>query len=544
MSDSSTILDSLAPSAPIVNRRQWSFFERHGLLLVGVSPVVANLIGSLFNILFNHTQIEPFLSPAQLDRFHACWQVYNVVVYPLAILCWMLPLWWLRPVHRALLRGDPVDTQQLLTAQRYVVNLPWWFTAIACVGWLSCIPVFPAALNSLEEPLRMEVVYQLIASFVTASLIAITHSFFAVEISSEKALFPVFFRTENPAHTPGAYPLGILGHGMFWVISAVISPLLSVMLLILIPNATNKLPWFVVAVVAVAIAYGITTGWMIAKKYAVPVRQLRKAAMRISEDDLQVRVNLLRADDFGPLIEGFNSMVEGLREKEHLQETFGCHVGKEAARQILQEGGDELFGKELTISVMFVDVRDFTDHSSRHTPQEVVTALNLFFTKAVEIVEVHGGMVNKFLGDGFMALFGIGAQGNLHAQRAVDAGLAMMQCLEGTCQELEEAGWPDFKIGIGVNTGPAIVGSIGSPKRQEYTAIGDTVNVAARVEALTKNVGHLFLVTEATSEQLSDEVALESLPPQKVKGKGLPLHVFAVKTDVDAKTETASRVQT
>lgn len=533
MSDLPEVQDSLAPSAPLVNRRKWSFLQRHGLLLVGISPIVACIIGSVFNILFNKTQIERMLSEAQLDRFHACWQVYNLVVYPLAILCWMLPLLWLRPIHRDLLQGKSVDRQKLLTAQRYAVNLPWWFTAIACVGWLSCIPVFPAALSALPEQLEMDVVWQLIASFVTASLIAITHSFFAVELSSEKALFPVFFRTENPAHTPGAYPLGILGHGILWVISAVVSPIVSLVLLIMIPHATENWKMFPIAVALVGIAFGITTAWMISKKYAVPVRQLRKAAMRIAEDDLQVRVNLLRADDFGPLIERFNLMVEGLREKEHLQETFGCHVGKEAARQILAQG-DDLVGQEQTISVMFVDVRNFTDHSSRHTPQEVVTALNLFFTRAVEIVESHGGMVNKFLGDGFMALFGIGTQADDHARRAVETGQALLHCLAEACKELEDAGWPDFKIGIGVNTGPAIVGSIGSPKRQEYTAIGDTVNVAARVEALTKSVGHLFLVTEATRQHLSDQFVLQSLPPQKVKGKGLPLQVFAVESPVEA----------
>ena len=524
-----TISDSMASFDPDRQRRSWGFLQRHGLLLVAMSPIVANLIGSVFNILYNQTQIEPLLSERQVERFEATWQVFNVVIYPLAVVCWGMPMFMLRGTHRALLRGKTVDADRLLKAQRYIVNLPWWILTVSALGWLICIPVFPAALHSVPEPLSMDVVWHLIASFVTASLIAITHSFFAVEIVSQAALFPVFFRKENPADVPGAIPLNLTARAMMYAVSAVVSPVVSLVLLMLIPKASQQMPMFVVAVGVVAVAFGLSTAWMRGKLDSEPVKKLKKAAMRVTDGDLDVRVNLLRADDFGLLIERFNLMVEGLREKEHLQETFGCHVGEEAARQILKQG-DSLVGREQTISVMFVDVRNFTEHSSHHSPQEVVSALNVFFSNAVEIVESHGGMVNKFLGDGFMALFGVGAESDDHAMRSVEAGQAMLCCLDEATRELEQAGWPDFKIGIGINSGPAIVGSIGSPKRQEYTAIGDTVNVAARVEALTKSVGHLLLVTEATRRLLSDDVPLTRLPPQEVKGKGKPLQIFAVGT--------------
>lgn len=521
------ISDSLASFDPDRHRQSWGFLQRHGLLLVGISPVAANLIGSIFNILYNQTQIEPLLTERQLERFEACWQVFNVVIYPLAVFCWVAPILWLRSTHRALLRGETVDSAQLEKAQRYVVNLPWWILAVAAVCWLICIPVFPAALHSVPEPLSMDVVWHLIASFVTASLIAITQSFFAVELVSQRALFPVFFRTENPANVPGAVPLNLTARGMMWAVSAVVSPVASLVLLMLVPQASRAMPMFGVAVGVIAVAYAMSTAWMLARLVAVPVRKLKKAAMRVTDGDLDVRVNLLRADDFGPLIESFNLMVEGLREKEHLQQTFGCHVGEEAARQILGQG-DGLVGKELTISVMFVDVRKFTEHSSKHSPQEVVSALNVFFSNAVEIVESHGGMVNKFLGDGFMALFGVGSGSDDHARRSVEAGRQMLCCLDKATRELEQAGWYDFKIGVGINSGPAIVGSIGSPKRQEYTAIGDTVNIAARVEGLTKSVGHPLLITDSTRQLLPDDLLLTRLPPQAVKGKGQPLQVFAV----------------
>jgi len=522
-----SVSDAQEPDAGLQNRRDWSFAERHGLLLVLLSPLAANVIGSVFNILYNAQQTAPLLSDAQQEQFAACVQVFNGIIYPIALLCFVLPLLWLRPIHRALLRGEPVEPARLQKAQRYVVNLPWWFLAVTAVGWLVCIPVFPLALKAVPEPLSQEVVWHLIVSFLTGALIAITQSFFAVEMVSQKALFPVFFRRHNPAMVPGGIPLKLTARIVIWGIATVVSPVVSLVLLLLVPDAANLNPAFGVAVGVVAIAFTLVTAWMLARLVSVPVKQLERAAMRVAEGDLSVRVNLLRADEFGPLIERFNLMVEGLQQRERLQETFGRHVGREAAKLIMQQD-EGLVGSEQVISVMFVDVRDFTEHSSRHSPEEVVTVLNIFFRDAVDKVESHGGMVNKFLGDGFMALFGIGTPGENHAKQAVEAGQAMLCCLEETAEELERAGWPGLKIGIGINTGPAIVGSIGSPKRQEYTAIGDTVNVASRVESLTKQLGCQLLITEATRQHLGEGIPLKDLPPQPVKGKGEPLKVFAV----------------
>ncbi len=519
---------SIAADRP-KNRRQWTFLERHGLLLVLLSPVLANAVGSVFNIMYNGKQIEPHLSPVQLERFEACWQVFNLIVYPIAISCFIMPLLWLRPVHRKLLRGEEVEADRLKRAQRYVVNLPWWFFAVAAVGWLICIPVFPAALKALPVPLDDDVGFHLTVSFVIASLIAVTQTFFSVEMASQKALFPVFFRRDNPALVPGGMPLNLRTRAIMLFVSTVVSPVVSLVLLLIVPHpdASPDSTSFGIAVAVVACAFGFVNIWMYGRLVEVPVRLLRRAARRVADEDFSVRVNLLRADDFGPLIERFNLMVEGLREREQLQETFGRHVGREAAEQILKQDQD-LVGSEQEVTVMFVDVRNFTEHSSRHTPEEIVAVLNIFFREAVDRVEAHGGMVNKFLGDGFMALFGIGTPEENHCQQAVEAGQAMLCCLEETASELEQAGWPDLRIGIGINTGPAIVGSIGSPKRQEYTAIGDTVNVASRVESLTKILGHHLLVTEATRRRLGTRFKVTTLPPQPVKGKGEPLAVFGI----------------
>lgn len=510
-----------------LNRREWSFAQRHGLFLVGVSPVIANLVGSIFNILYNQRQIWPILSEAQRARFDQCWMFYNLAVYPIAVVCWITPLLWMRPIHRQLLSGFPIDEAMLTTARRSVINLPWWILTVAGVSWLTCIPVFITALAAVPGKLSFDVVMHLTASFATASLIAVNHSFFAVELLSQRLLYPIFFRNSSPAAVPGAFPLNIIAHGMMFALSAVVSPIVSLVLLLLVPHATRDAPLFGIAVGIVAVIFGLTTAWMLGQLVVGPVRELKDAAMKVGEGDYSVRVNLLRADEFGPLIERFNEMVEGLRNRELLQETFGRHVGQLAAEQILAQGEGQV-GSEQIITVMFVDIRNFTEHSSRHSPQEVVIALNIFFRSAVETIESHGGMVNKFLGDGFMALFGIGPQQADHARQAVTAAQELFRGVAGASSELEKAGWPGLRIGVGINTGPAIVGSVGSPKRMEYTAIGDTVNIASRVETLTKTVGHDLLITESTKAFLPPDITIEPLPHQPIKGKGEPLAVFAI----------------
>lgn len=508
-------------------KQQYSFAQRHSLLLVSISPVIANLLGSIFNFLYNHYQIEPVLSEAQFTRFLNFSIIFNSVVFPLGILCWVLPIFGMRNIHKSLLENRTVDKDELLKAQRHAVNLPWWGLLVTGACWLICVPMFPVALLDKSETLPTDIVWHLAASFFIGAMIAITQSFFLIEMVSQRALYPVFFRSSSPADVPGTFPLNLTARGLLWTLAAVVSPILSLVLLLLIPKATNATPMFGVAVAIAGIIFGVMTVWMYGRLVQVPVRLLKKASIQVAKGDLDVKVHLLRADEFGTLIKHFNLMVEGLRDREQLQETFGRHVGKKAAQQILQQD-NQLMGVEQVITVMFVDIRNFTEHSSNRSPEEVVTALNVFFRHAVETVESHGGMVNKFLGDGFMALYGIGADTNNHALQAVSAGQALLDILSKSSQELEQAGWPKFQIGIGINTGPAVVGSIGSPKRQEYTAIGDTVNVASRVETLTKKLGHCLLVTDETRQLLPNDIILKPMPPQAVKGKGQELLVYAI----------------
>jgi adenylate cyclase len=248
----------------------------------------------------------------------------------------------------------------------------------------------------------------------------------------------------------------------------------------------------------------------------------------VAQGRLDVQVPLMRADEFGSLIGEFNRMIVELREKERLRRTFGLHVGAKAAEQILSRDPG-LGGAERIITVMFVDIRAFTERSAGSSPAKVVALLNEFLRVMVQAVEEReSGMVNKFLGDGFMALFGAGGESDAHADEAVHAAGEMLIRLRALNERLAARGDATVGIGIGLHTGPAIVGSIGSPERLEFTAIGSTVNLASRIESLTKVVGETLLLSDETRAALRTPIPLREHPPQMVKGVAAPVRVWAV----------------
>jgi adenylate cyclase len=224
-------------------------------------------------------------------------------------------------------------------------------------------------------------------------------------------------------------------------------------------------------------------------------------------------------------------MVRQLREKEKLRQTFGLHVGKRAAEQILAHDPG-LSGIEQEITVMFVDMRSWTARASVSAPADVVEVMNDFFRVTVRVVEEqHRGMVNKYLGDGFMAIFGAGESASDHSQDAVAAGREILSAVNRLNDELAAKGREPIRIGIGIHCGPAIVGSIGTPQRLEFTAIGNTVNIASRIEGLTKTVGRSLLVTAAVRNRSGNSFSFEELPPQEVRGIEGRMAIFAVRCE-------------
>jgi adenylate cyclase len=528
--------------------------ERYGLLVTALAPVVPQILGSAFNIWYNATVIEPLFTPALKQRFLEAVVLYNSVVYPVGVFLWVKRIFSFRDLfHRLSEAGSArcadsrtlsgqrgVPTSESLTeARRRLIHLPWFAAAICSFAWFLCIPIFLGALLQVQSRtlsgLDPRLLWHLPISFCVSGFIAITHTFFLVELASHWGLFPVFFRDARADLTPNIFTLSLRGRGIMWAISASICPIASLLLLMFAPRSpVMSAAWLAVFVGVVGIAFGIFTALMLSWLIGKPIDQMRAAADAVSRGNLHVDVGpagAARADEFGRLLSEFDQMVRQLREKEKLRQTFGLHVGKRAAEQILAHDPG-LSGIEQEITVMFVDMRSWTARASVSAPADVVEVMNDFFRVTVRVVEEeHRGMVNKYLGDGFMAIFGAGESDSDHARDAVAAGREILSAVEKLNDELAAKGHAPIRIGIGIHCGPAIVGSIGTPQRLEFTAIGNTVNIASRIEGLTKAVSRPLLVTKAVRDRAGDSFVFQELPPQEVRGIEGRMALFAVRCE-------------
>ncbi len=285
-------------------------------------------------------------------------------------------------------------------------------------------------------------------------------------------------------------------------------------------GGSSNLGLDVLVALAVATTISLELTVLLSKSILRPLRDLSRAVDRVSEGDYDVSVPVTTGDELGELAASFNEMVAGLADRERIREAFGTYLDEEVAEYILSEGFSEE-GVEVEVTVMFCDVREFTEFASDATPQEVVAALNRLFEVIVPIIAGHGGHIDKFEGDGLLAVFGAPEPFADHADRAVRAACEIATAVnaEGRAGEL--------RVGVGVNSGSVIAGAIGGAGRLNFSVIGGAVNVAARVEAHTRETGDDILITGETWKRLSHEFEAESRGKAELRGVAEPVALYA-----------------
>jgi adenylate cyclase len=268
-------------------------------------------------------------------------------------------------------------------------------------------------------------------------------------------------------------------------------------------------------VTGIGLGLGFVAMRIAGRSVVEPIEVVREALRRVQRGDLTAEIPVYDGSEIGLLQAGFNEMAGGLRDRERIREAFGTYLDREVAEHILASG-TSLEGEEVEVTAMFIDICDFTGFAERASAREVLTAVNRLFERIVPIVREEGGHIDKFVGDGLLAVFGAPRRQVDHADRALAAAL-----------EIERAVQEELPIGIGLNSGTVIAGNVGGAGRLEFSVIGDAVNVAARVEETTRATGDTVLVSARTRALLSDASMLEERPSLPLKGVSESVALYA-----------------
>ena len=287
----------------------------------------------------------------------------------------------------------------------------------------------------------------------------------------------------------------------------------------------NGLAVVMVVLGAVALTVGLLAISLAARATADPVDAVRHGLSRVQEGRLDTAVPVYDGTQLGQLQLGFNHMVAGLAERERIREALGIYLDPDVAARVVEEGMN-LEGEEVDVTVMFVDVRNFTSFAENRSASEVVAVLNRLFGRIVPLIHAEGGRVDKFIGDGLLAVFGAPRRFADHADRALAAAVAIA----------DGAGAGDgLRVGVGLNSGRVVAGNIGGAGRLEFSVIGDVVHTAARVEAATRLTGDVILLSEATRSVLTRPwPRISGRHEMELKGKARPVRLYAYETGADA----------
>jgi adenylate cyclase len=279
---------------------------------------------------------------------------------------------------------------------------------------------------------------------------------------------------------------------------------------------------------AIALLISGIAGIFVARGVTQPVISLSEGVRKIMKGDYRVSVPVRTRDELGDLASAFNRMATGLEERDKVRDLLGKSVSPEVARELMNSR-IELGGEIRNVTILFSDLRGFTAHSETQSPHSLVEQLNAYFTEVTGAVESAGGIVDKYIGDAVMAVFSPGRDSS-HADRALRAAQEVLRAEEALNRRRSDLGLPPLRTGIGISTGDVVAGNVGSASRYNYTVIGNEVNLASRLESLTKNPGFQarIICSDSTRLALKEVHTLRDLGETEIRGKKEVLRIWAV----------------
>ncbi len=435
-------------------------------------------------------------------------------------------------------RGREVEPVRIEQARRRIINLPFIFVAIHVGLWL-LLPalIFLVAYLARWMDMRTAVVFAVRASmvgFITSSV-----AFYRIEDHCRKGLIPLFFPEGNLAGLHGAARLVIGRRIRFFYRMGTVLPL-AILLVTLVTVQWEMTPdvmsakeygfriiLFTVVLSGIFLASAGVLNRLVIRSIVEPLENILTVNDRIRNGDYGARIRVVGNDEIGVLGDSGNAMIRGLGEREKLRSAFGRYVTPEIRDEILS-GRIPLDGERREGTVMFADLENFTPFVENNPPEEAMRSMRTYFTRMQQAIRLHRGLVIQFAGDEIEAVFGVPVYFQGHADAAVAAALEMRKALEALNLERSAQGKEVFAHGIGIHSGSVLAGNSGSEEQSAYSLIGNAVNVAARIQGLTREMKCDILVSEETVKQLTTSPKMERQSPCRVKGYSKPITVYRV----------------
>ena len=501
--------------------------------------IVGNLVGALLTFVYFRV-IDPSSSdPAQRV---GPWEL-GFFAAGMTVLLGLGNVWvrsWVAPLVKAQSSQGELPEAEAGLVRRRALLLPPMLALVTLTGWMAAGVIWGVLWPVLAGLFVPERVWRFMFGItVVAGSVATAFIYLVAEHQWRHAM-PHFFPRGDVSSVPRAMRLTVRTRLLvvFLLISVIPLAVLgetayarALSLAGADAAAASRLVAELRLIIAFIVGVGIVTAIGLAiftaRSVADPLRRLEREMAAVGRGELDGRVPVVANDEIGAVGEGFNRMLEGLREREVIRETFGKYVTREVRDEILA-GRASFDGQLEEVTVLFADLRDFTPWVERTEPREVVRELNEYFTEMEAAIRGERGLVLQYIGDEIEAVFGAPLRGADHADRALRAAREMRRRLGELNARRARAGKPPLRNGIGIHTGTVLAGNIGSAERLTYALVGDAVNLASRIQGLNKELGTDILVSEATRGRLTDGAGLATLPAVRVKGKSEEVSVFSV----------------
>ena len=450
-------------------------------------------------------------------------------------------LWWVsRPVagvFAMLEHGERVEEDELTRARRRVINLPFWVAGMNLVAWIIPAVTFPVVLSFALNLPGLKTAIFMLYNFINALMITLL-AFVTLEYSCRKYIIPVMFPDGRIHEQKGTISLSIRHRMMIMYLAIGLLPMVQVTLVTrtfsyfsetsdasvkLLPDLAT----FSLIIFAFTAIYGFWLAILFARNLAEPSREIMEVSEKVRHGDYDCRVTVVSNDEIGYLGDRINEMARGLKEREQIRETFNLLTSPEIGAEILS-GRVHRAGETRIVTILFSDLRGFTSLAERLAPEVTLATLNSYYDEMTKAIIDSGGVVLQYVGDEIEAVFGAPQDDPDHADHAITAAIEMRARLNELNEKKAKSGMDLLCHGIGIHTGPVLAGIVGSAHKISYAMVGDTVNVASRIQDLTKELSADILISSDTAGLLKTPPVMSGPLRMPIKGKKSSVDVYKV----------------